>query len=202
MTPATCLCHAELMRLGPSATLLLKRSLFTIAACGFVACGGGSSSWPASGAPTPAPAPSPAPAPAPAAAPDVLTWHNDAARTGQYLAETTLTPANVNSTRFGLAAMWPVDGRVDAQPLFASAVTLADGSVHDLVVAATEHDSIYAFDAHNGAVLWHKSMLGAGETTSDARNCGQVSPEIGVTATPAIDRSLGTRGALFLTAVS
>jgi len=147
------------------------------------------------------PAPAPAPAPNGRAA-DVLTWHNDVGRTGQYLTETSLTLANVNSTSFGLVAMWPVDGRVDAQPLFASAVTLADGSSHDLVIAATEHDSVTAFDASNGAVLWQKSMLGAGETTSDPRGCGQVSPEIGITATPAIDRSLGGPGALFVTSAS
>src|SRR5258705_4318361 len=46
-----------------------------------------------------------------------------------YLVETTLTLANVNSASFGRTAMWPVDGRVDAQPLFASSVTLPDRSV-------------------------------------------------------------------------
>jgi PQQ enzyme-like repeat protein len=129
-------------------------------------------------------------------------WHNDAARTGQYLVETTLTPANVNSTSFGLIAMWPVDGLVDAQPLYAGAVTLADGSVHNLVLAATEHATIYAFDASTGTVRWQKSMLAAAETTSDSRNCSQVTPEIGATATPAIDRTLGAQGTVFVTAAS
>jgi hypothetical protein len=133
---------------------------------------------------------------------DVLTWHNDPARTGQYLAETTLTPATVNATHFGLKAMWPVDGLVDAQPLYVSAVGLPGGSVHNLVIAATEHDSVYAFDADAGTVLWQRSMLAAAETTSDARNCGQVAPEIGITATPAIDRALGARGTVFVTAAS
>ncbi|HEX4599294.1 MAG TPA: pyrrolo-quinoline quinone [Burkholderiaceae bacterium] len=132
----------------------------------------------------------------------MLTWHNDAGRTGQYLAETKLTLANVSSTGFGLAAMWPVDGLVNAQPLFATSVKLSDGSMHDLVLAATEHDSVYAFDATSGAVLWQKSMLAAGETTSDSRNCNQVSPEIGITATPAIDRTLGASGSVFVTASS
>jgi len=186
----------------------LKRSLFTIAACGFVACSGGGSSGSDSGsgsgapAPTPAPAPAPTPAPAPSPAADVPTWHNDAARTGQYLAETSLTPASVNSTNFGLSAMWAVDGLVNAQPLFASAVKLSDGSLHDMTLAATEHDTVYAFDANSGVVLWQKSMLAAGETTSDSRNCSQVSPEIGITATPAIDRALGANGSVFVAASS
>ena len=137
-----------------------------------------------------------------AKAADVLTWHNDPARTGQYLSEVSLTPANVNSTSFGLKATWPVDGRVDAQPLFASSVMLPGGSSHDLVIAATEHDTVYAFDAASGTVLWQTSMLPAGETTSDSRNCGQVAPEIGVTATPAIDRALGANGTVFVAAAS
>jgi hypothetical protein len=129
-------------------------------------------------------------------------WHNDPARTGQYLTETALTPTTVNVAGFGRTAVWPVDGLVDAQPLYASAVTLVDGSSHNLVIAATEHDSVYAFDANSGAVLWQKSMLAAGETTSDSRGCGQVTPEIGITATPAIDRALGASGTVFVTAAS
>jgi hypothetical protein len=132
----------------------------------------------------------------------VLTWHNDTARTGQYLTETTLTVANVNSAAFGRKALWSVDGLVDAQPLFASSVTLPGGAMHNLVIAATEHDSVYAFDADAGTVLWQRSMLGAGETASDMRNCGQVQPEIGVTATPAIDRSVGAHGTVFVTSAS
>src|ERR1700726_2201595 len=132
----------------------------------------------------------------------VLIWHNGPARTGQYLVETTLTTANVNTATFGRTAMWPVDGLVDAQPLYASAVTLADGSAHNLVIAATEHARVYASDPSSGAALWHKSMLAAGETTSDSRGCNQVTPEIGATATPAIDRSLGSAGTVFVTAAS
>lgn len=185
-----------------TASLRLKRSLFVIAACGAVACGGDDSTAPVAGAPAPAPTPTPAPAPSPATAADVPTWHNDVARTGQYLTETTLTPTNVSSTTFGLLAMWPVDGLVDAQPLFAGAAKLTDGSVHDLVVAATEHDTVYAFDASSGTVLWQKSMLASGETPSDSRGCSQVAPEIGATATPAIDRALGPSGTVFLTTAS
>ena len=185
------------MRCGPAGTLLLRRSLFTLAACALAACSGNGSSGSAS-----APTSAPPPMPTGAQAADVLMWHNDAARTGQYLVETTLTLANVNSASFGRTAMWPVDGRVDAQPLFASSVTLPDRSVHNLLIAATEHDSVYAFDANTGTVLWQKSTLAPGEASSDSRNCGQVAPEIGITATPAIDRALGASGTVFVTAAS
>jgi len=183
----------------------LRRALYAVVGCILCACNGAGSSGPASGAagsgPT-GPGQGSGGTPVTATAIDVLTWHNDAARTGQMLAETTLTPTTVNTAHFGLKAMWAVDGRVDAQPLVAGSVTLAGGSVHDLVLAATEHDTVYAFDAHTGGVLWQKSMLGAGETSSDDRGCGQVTPEIGITATPTIDRTLGPSGTVFVTASS
>jgi hypothetical protein len=121
---------------------------------------------------------------------DVTTYHNDIARTGQNLTETILTPANVNSGSFGLKRNLPVDGLVDAEPLYLSQLEVA-GAMHNVVFVATEHDSVYAFDADTGTQLWKVSMLGSGETTSDSRNCGQVTPEIGVTSTPVIDRGAG-----------
>ncbi len=184
------------MRTLPRGRSTLRRALYAAVACGFAACNGnGSSGGPAPGAP------GPGPGPGGAAASDVLTWHNDAARTGQNLSETMLTPATVNATAFGLKGMWAVDGVVDAQPLVVTGV-MAAGSAHDLVIAATEHDTVYAFDAHSGAVLWQQSMLGAGETTSDPRGCGQISPEIGITSTPAIDRTLGPHGTVFVVAAT
>jgi hypothetical protein len=131
----------------------------------------------------------------------VLTWHNDIARTGQNLAESVLTPSAVSSGRFGLQGFWPVDGRVDAQPLYVASARMADGQTHNVLVVATEHASLYAFDADTGATLWKVSLLGTGETPSDDRGCGQVSPEIGVTSTPVIDRSLGG-GVIFAVAMS
>lgn len=132
---------------------------------------------------------------------DVLTYHNDMARTGQYLAETTLTPANVNSTRFGKVAFLSVDGKVDAQPLYAGNVSV-NGVTRNVVYVATEHDSVFAFDADTDAPLWQRSLLVSGETTSDARNCSQIIPEIGVTSTPVIDRSRGANGAIYAVAMS
>src|SRR5271168_1705241 len=94
-----------------------------------------------------------------------------------------------------------VDAGVDAEPLYVSNLTLA-GSVHNVVYVVTENDSVYAFDADTFAQLWHVSVLGANETASDNRGCGQVSPIIGITSTPVIDLSAGTRGEIFLVAMS
>jgi hypothetical protein len=133
---------------------------------------------------------------------DVTTYHNDNARTGQNLNETVLTLTTVSSSTFGKTGFFPVDGKVDAQPLFLSGVAIPGLGTHDVLYVVTEHDSVYALDAAGGRVLWHVSMLGSGETTSDARGCDQVTPEIGVTSTPVIDRSSGPNGMIYVVAMS
>jgi hypothetical protein len=132
---------------------------------------------------------------------DVLTYKNDLSRSGQNLTETVLTPATVLSSSFGLLRNLTVDGKVDAQPLYVPRLSVS-GSLHNVVFAATEHDSVYAFDADTGSVLWHATLLGAGETLSDTRGCSQVTPEIGVTSTPVIDRGAGAHGTLYVVAMS
>lgn len=132
---------------------------------------------------------------------DVLTYKNDLSRSGQNLSESTLTPTNVTSSSFGLLRNLPVDGKVDAQPLYVSKLSVS-GSAHNVVLVATEHDSVYAFDADTGSVLWHISLLVTGETLSDTRGCSQVAPEIGITSTPVIDRSAGAHGTLYVVAMS
>jgi len=133
---------------------------------------------------------------------DVLTQHNDIARTGQNLNETILTTSNVASATFGKLGFYSVDGLVDAQPLYASNVAVPGNGAHNVLIAATEHDSVYAFDADSGTILWQISVLKTGETTSDARGCDQVKPEIGVTSTPVIDRTRGPNGTVYVAAMS
>jgi hypothetical protein len=133
---------------------------------------------------------------------DIVTYHNDVARTGQNLNESILTPATVNVSTFGKLAVFSVDGKVDAQPLLLSAVAIPGNGTRDVLYVATEHDSVYAMDAVTGAVLWRTSLLGAGETTSDTRGCSQVTPEIGITSTPVIDRSRGPNGVVYVVAMS
>ncbi len=130
---------------------------------------------------------------------DVATYHYDNARSGANLQEATLTPANVNSATFGKLGFYSVDGLVDGQPLYLSQLSIPSNGTHNVLYAVTEHASVYAFDADSGTVLWQKSLLSAGETTSDNRGCGQVTPEIGITSTPVIDR---TQGALYTVAMS
>jgi hypothetical protein len=133
---------------------------------------------------------------------DVPTYHNDPGRTGQNLTETVLTPGNVNSASFGLLSVLAADGVVDATPLVVSNLAIS-GSMRDVVYVATENDTIYAYDENSFALLAQSSLLGAGETAaSTTGGCDQVSPRIGVTATPVIDRSAGPNGTLFVVAMS
>jgi hypothetical protein len=132
---------------------------------------------------------------------DVATFKNDSSRSGQNLAESTLTLANVNSTSFGLLHTVMVDGKVDAQPLYLAQVPLA-GTAHNVAFAATEHGSVYAIDADAGTPIWQVSVLATGETPSDTHGCTQVTPEIGITSTPVIDRTAGPHGTLYVVGMS
>ncbi len=133
---------------------------------------------------------------------NVTTYHNDNARTGQNLSETMLTVSNVNSSSFGKLFVISVDGKVDAQPLYLTQVSIPNQGMHNVLYVATEHGSVYGFDADSGKLLWQISTLASGETTSDDRGCGQVTPEIGVTATPVIDPGAGPHGTIYVVAMS
>jgi len=132
----------------------------------------------------------------------VLTYHNDNLRTGHNPKETILTVKNVNSSTFGKLFVLSTDGRVDAQTLYAPNIAISGSGTHNVLFVATEHDTVYGFDADNGSPLWHVTMLQSGETPSDNRGCGQVTPEIGVTSTPVIDLAAGPHGTLYVVAMS
>ncbi len=132
---------------------------------------------------------------------DVVTYKDDVLRTGQNLTESVLTPSNVKSATFGLLRNLLVDGKVDAEPLYLSQLSIS-GTAHDTVFVATENDSVYAFDADTGATLWHVMLTASGETASDDRSCGQITPAIGVTSTPVIDRSAGPNGTIFVVSMT
>jgi len=133
---------------------------------------------------------------APAAA-QVLTSQYDNLRTGAILTETILTPANVNAAGFGKLFYFAVDGDVYAQPLFLPRVEVPGKGVHNIIFVATEHDSVFAFDAESpGNPLWQVNFLSPaqGITAVSSRDvaCPFIRPEIGITPTPVIDLESGT----------
>jgi hypothetical protein len=112
-------------------------------------------------------------------------------------------PSNVNSTTFGKLFQTTMDGLVDAQPLYVADVPIPSQGKHNVLIAATENDSLYAFDADSGAQLWKVSLLASGEAPSDDRGCSQVTPMIGITSTPVITVNAGaTEGVIFAVAMS
>lgn len=119
-------------------------------------------------------------------------------RTGATLHETILTPQNVNAAQFGKLGAFKVDGPVYAQPLFLPGVEIAGKGTHDVIYVATEHDSVYAFDAYkpNDPPLWHVSFLDKARNitlpSEDDVQCPFIRPEVGITSTPVIDLKSGT----------
>jgi hypothetical protein len=132
----------------------------------------------------------------------VLTYHNNNQRTGWNPSETELTLKNVNSSTFGKLFVLSADGLVDAQPLYAPNVSIPGKGTHNVLFVATEHDSVYGFDADSGSTIWHVSTLATNEVASDNRGCSQVIPEIGVTSTPVVDLTAGPHGTIYVVAMS
>jgi hypothetical protein len=135
---------------------------------------------------------------------DVPTYDYENMRMGQNTNEKILTPALVSSSAFGLLGTFKVDGLVDSQPLYLSNVTIPNVGPRNVLYVATEHGTVFAFDADSASggtstTLWSASTWLPGETSSDPRNCDLLTPEIGITSTPVIDRS---RGAIYVVAAT
>jgi hypothetical protein len=126
---------------------------------------------------------------------DVTQYHYDSSNTGQNLGETILSPANVNPTQFGKLFSAPVDGPVHTQPLYLSAVNTPSGP-HNVVYVGTLHDSVYAFDADDGGLLWQRTFINpaARITPVPVADLGSTNifPEVGIVGTPVIDYDPGT----------
>lgn len=128
----------------------------------------------------------------------VLTYHNDTARTGQNLKEYALTTSTVSASTFGPLFSCPIDGYAYAQPLYVANL-LVGSTTRNVVFIATEHDSVYAFDADSPSCiqLWKTSFLGSGVTTMSWQDIipsptNDVYPEIGISSTPVIDPTTNT----------
>lgn len=124
-----------------------------------------------------------------------LTYHNDLARTGQNLNEIELKPGNVNSYAFGKLFTIPVDGYLYAQPLYVPSIAVPGRGIHDLVYAATENNTVYAFDAENpkAETLWSAHLGPPVPAVKQVPgNCTSIEPNIGITSTPVIDPTTST----------
>lgn len=125
---------------------------------------------------------------------DVLTQRYDNARSGANLRETLLNPSNVNAKGFGKLFSRDVDGEIYAQPLIVSKLRMPGKGVRSVVFVATQHNSVYAFDAQNPEAqdpFW-QVQLGPPVPVADVgQACGTYSDfsrEIGITGTPVIDK--------------
>ena len=132
----------------------------------------------------------------------IYTYHNDLSRDGVNSQEYALTPTDVNTSNFGKLFSCAVDGAIYGQPLWVANLNIS-GARHNVVFVATQHDSLYAFDADASpcAQLWAASLIDAGhgatagETTVPSGPTGNlvgvgdgdISPEVGITGTPVID---------------
>lgn len=137
----------------------------------------------------------------------ITTSQYDNLRTGANLSEKILTPRNVNARQFGKLGSFKVDGAVYAQPLYVPGLEIPGKGKHDVLYVATEHDSVYAFDANRPGdpPLWQVSFLDAkqGIEPLSGRDvmCPFIRPDVGITSTPVIDMSTGTLYVLARTAV-
>jgi hypothetical protein len=130
---------------------------------------------------------------------NVLTHHNDNTRSGLNPNETVLTPANVTVNTFGKLFTQNVDGAIVGQPLYVSHILMNDGRGHNVVYVATQHNTVYAFDAdstqgNNSAPLWSVSLNGGGtpDPIADYGCTGTHYTEIGIMGTPVIDPAVTT----------
>jgi hypothetical protein len=131
---------------------------------------------------------------------DVTTYHYDLNRTGWNSTETDLTPASVTSGKFGLLKTLDVDGNVFAQPLLVSNFVMPDGTTHDVLIIATGHNSVYAYDAQTYALLWHVN-LGTAQSSADV-GCSDVLPEYGISSTPVVQRSAAGAATIYVVAAT
>jgi hypothetical protein len=137
----------------------------------------------------------------------VLTYHNNLSRDGTNTHEFALSTSSITTATFGKLFSCQTDGAIYAQPLWIPQLSVA-GVPHNVIVVATQHESLYAFDADASpcVTLWHVSLIDSahggtgGETSVPSSGTGalvgsgygDIAPEVGVTGTPVIDPATNT----------
>lgn len=130
--------------------------------------------------------------------PGTLTWRNDNSRSGVNSKELVLAPSTVNFSSFGKLFSCPIDGYAYAQPLYVPSLTIAGLGTHNVVIVATEKDSVFAFDADANPclLLWQTSLIPPGSQAIETPNLQITStdivPFVGITGTPVIGGSTPT----------
>ncbi len=136
----------------------------------------------------------------------VLMWKGDTSGSGLYAKETVLAPANVNVSQFGKLGSFQMDGLPVAQPLYVANVDMGGAGAHNVMIVATEHDSVYALDVDNPGAgpLWQRNYLDpANGVTPMPDNFGgrtTLGGEVGITGTPVVDAATGAL--YFVTAIA
>ncbi len=152
-----------------------------------------------------APAPDSAPAttdgamsmaPNPGTAQDMVTFQYGNLRQGWDDHETTLTPSNIGASTFGKVGFDATDGDITSQPLYLGNVVIPGHGMHNVVYVVTDANSVFAFDADDGSTLWQVTATMAGE--SPGHGCADFLDQVGISATPVIDRSQGPNGAIYV----
>jgi uncharacterized protein (TIGR03437 family) len=127
---------------------------------------------------------------------NVLTANYGLDRTNANLQETQLTTGNVAPGSFGALGALPADGEIFAQPLYVSGVAI-DGTAHNVLLVATEHNSVYAYDADRTSppvLLWQVNLGPSVPVSLFTGSTGayfDVYPEIGVLGTGVVDPVAG-----------
>jgi len=129
---------------------------------------------------------------------NIVTSNYDNQRTNSNTQETILNTSNVNTSNFGKLGAFHVDGQIYAQPLYVNGVTITGKGTHNVVYAATMHNSVYAIDAdapQSTTSLWQVNL--GPSVPSSTLNFYDAVPEVGILSTPVIDL---TRQAIYVSA--
>lgn len=122
---------------------------------------------------------------------DVVTRSFDSSRAGANTAETALVPAAIRArgVKVLLTLTTPDDPRLEAQPLYLSGMKIK-GQTRDVIYQATMANTVYAWDAGTGELLW-KTTLGMPIRGENAIDAHDINIHWGILSTPVIDRAGG-----------